>query len=459
MVEERESPAWRGHPAGVPGPAPHRPMEAGPPFRHDLEFDGSRDARQRDLFPLPQLPLPPRPRRDLCRAVQQRGLRRVAAVRHCNEAITALNEMYAPQAACPSSQASRLQGLAQETMLGRFSHRPVGRSPSPQEALTELLGSDLSYSGEMVSQHMASFGQGPVAFPPAAQPPLLLQDLLGPEEREYAERFEELVMHGPEEWASIEAETEMATVYSDPALMHSQASYQRFVAELFHHHIVGFTQHPREFVGVFFVKKKDDSQRIICDARRLNQRCKAAPGIPMGGTATWSQFRIPAGEKLYVGMADVQSYFYRLGISEDIGRWFSMPQVDRDFVRELLGRPLAGEPGLPWYPYFSVLPMGFSWAMYFAQAVHLEMIRRSGAFRADRVVRDGCPPPVLSDPSAFTFPYCDNIHVGATAPEVADTALQSLIQTFREHRLSIHEVSLPTTVFRSLGVIVDGDSV
>ena len=98
----------------------------------------------------------------------------------------------------------------------------------------------------------------------------------------------------------------------------------------------------------------------------------------IGGTASWSAIKVPAGEQLWTAQYDVEAYFYRLGIEADIGRYFSLMQAAEWVAHKYPTCLDHVEDGLPWYPYFRVIPMGWSWAMWLAQRVHVEAHVRAG---------------------------------------------------------------------------------
>ena len=102
--------------------------------------------------------------------------------------------------------------------------------------------------------------------------------------------------------------------------------------------------------------------------------------MPLGRSASWTRLRIPAGEKMFTATADVEAYFFMLGIPSHIGRCFCLPAVPHSLVTALKPELASRlDPGRPIYPHFAVCPMGFSWGFYFALAVHLEMLKRSAA--------------------------------------------------------------------------------
>lgn len=265
---------------------------------------------------------------------------------------------------------------------------------------------------------MASYGQGRVALPRCQGEPRDLADLLDTEAASYVRNFETRVMYAPEEWELLRNDLQEFVPYMDATLSSRAAKYNRFVAELASHHIVEFTQRPAPRCSVFFVIKKNKELRLICDPRSFNQRCRPPPHMPLGGAATFGRLNIPEFETAFVAAADVEAYFFRLGIPEHIGRSFCLPPVPGAVVANIRGHDFvaSGGAGLPWHPYFRVLPMGFSWSFWFAQRVHQEMIRRSGVILASHILLEGAPVPSLKNCATLALPYCDNMYVISTDP-------------------------------------------
>ena len=129
-------------------------------------------------------------------------------------------------------------------------------------------------------------------------------------------------------------------------------------------------------------------------------------GVAASG-GIWCDMRVSGQSSWFVGGADAVSFFFRIVIKPELGRHFCLPPFSYKVVEKALGRTLpAHERTLTWYPHFSVMPMGWSWSFFFAQAVNVEMIRRSNAVDMTRLVGGIQPFPVLNG-VVFAFPYCD----------------------------------------------------
>ena len=109
--------------------------------------------------------------------------------------------------------------------------------------------------------------------------------------------------------------------------------------------------------------------------------------MPLGGAACWSRLRIPQEKTLFVAQSDVEAYFFRMGIPEEIGRHFCLPPVPPAVVAACRGVDICETLGHgKWFPYFKVLPMGFSWAFYIVQKIHERAAELAGFDLAHRAV-------------------------------------------------------------------------
>ena len=70
-----------------------------------------------------------------------------------------------------------------------------------------------------------------------------------------------------------------------------------------------------------------------------------------------------------------------IGVPRRLGEYFSLPEIDAALLQDVLGYVPAGLQEMldvgsgPIYPFFQVLPMGFSWAFHLAHQAHQEIAR------------------------------------------------------------------------------------
>ena len=432
------------------------------------------DARQRDLLPLPLVEEPPPPARHLSRPVKQRVLRRRAAAVRCNQSIETLNSLY-----CSSDERMQVRQSSIEasaSLLARFNSFSLdGHASDAEEAVRSLLGDNLAYNGNLgkIPTALASYEQRRVSLPRSPGPLTQAVDVLDPEASSTLRKFRKEMMHDENSYARrVESEGKILS-YTDPKLR-NDSEYLGFIRMLYDESLISFTTTPREFSGIFFVKKKDGSQRFICDCRAANQRFLRCPAMPIGGSASWSALRSDRGRPFYTAQFDIRSYFFRIGIPLELGEYFSFRQVPSSFVRDLVGsgyNALLGHQScvppsqldvrntklddVAWFPFMKVLPMGFSWAMWFAQRLHVQLSIESSGVPRDRFFLDGRPAPDLRSGTCL-MPYADNANIVGHCPQDVRQVRDRIIAKFRSLHFEVHEITEPQLVTESLGVLVDG---
>jgi hypothetical protein len=103
-----------------------------------------------------------------------------------------------------------------------------------------------------------------------------------------------------------------------------------------------------------------------------------------------------------------------------------------------------------------VLPMGFSWAVYFAQRSHEHVLLRSGVVSLARRISDFAPSPVLDDGDPAWLAYVDNSVIVGTNVDKVNDLRRRCDKVLMEAGLIVHEVTQGSTTFEGLGVHCDG---
>ena len=104
----------------------------------------------------------------------------------------------------------------------------------------------------------------------------------------------------------------------------------------------------------------------------------------------------------------------------------------------------------------SVLPVGFSWAMCFAQAVHEEAVNQASLVSSRQVFHSHRPAPLHTTASPTVLPYADHCNVvGSSALKVQETK-DSVAAALRLRRLPVHEELEAASSADPLGVHLDG---
>jgi len=347
----------------------------------------------------------------------------------------------------------------------------------PNEALSQLLQKKTGYA-EGLPGALSQYRREAVSLPKGQENPCPLVSLLDGENKACLEDFQEKMMLSLEEQAGVAEDCETVS-FLDPVLEHDPKAYHDFIADLINAGLLAFTVNPKIQIGCFFVTKKGGKLRLVVDARRANRYFKKPPSTLLGSMETWGRLELPEEGDLFIAQEDVKDFFYRLGISKELGEYFSLPEIQPRMLQAALGGVLPPEvvslvenfSGQKIYPHFKVLPMGFSWAFHLAHEAH--------AFLAKQVLphagllQDRRKAPLLEvDPQGFCMPsgpvspgvpscmliYADNNnHLGLSRQQVSRDH-QSMIAALHEKGLDTHDILEPSTLAESLGVRVDGMS-
>eukprot|EP00973_Karenia_brevis_P038550 5319460-Karenia_brevis.AAC.1 len=100
--------------------------------------------------------------------------------------------------------------------------------------------------------------------------------------------------------------------YMDPVLANNEKEYAKFISRLAKCGVVGFSESIRCQCGIFFVRKKNGSLRLILDARLANTYFRRAPSGRNASAACFGELRGKKDEQLFVSQYDVKDFFYRL---------------------------------------------------------------------------------------------------------------------------------------------------
>ena len=124
------------------------------------------------------------------------------------------------------------------------------------EAVNELLSSDLSYRGEEVSSSVVAYDRALVSIPEAGGRPPRVEDVLDPKGRDIFVGFNEHLLRTPEDWGNLCETSEPVRPYMDVMLRESRPLYEQFIGDLWRRGMLRFTVRPADLVTPFFVKKK-----------------------------------------------------------------------------------------------------------------------------------------------------------------------------------------------------------
>ena len=89
--------------------------------------------------------------------------------------------------------------------------------------------------------------------------------------------------------------------------------------------------------GLFFATRKNDKQRMILDARPANWYFREPPTTTNASGSSFASLRVPEDKEFYIANYDVKDFFYRVGIDEELGKWFELPAFSHKAFVKLFG--------------------------------------------------------------------------------------------------------------------------
>ena len=266
-------------------------------------------------------------------------------------------------------------------------------------------------------------------------------------------------------WTCISRDAAHLKPYSDPSL-HDRSKYLEFLRLLFDRGILSFSHHCRGRVGAFTVSKKDKivdgvvkkRQRLVLDCRQTNLLFKPSPHTELGSLASLAELTLQPSQQLYISGADIQDCFYAVHIPETMMRYFCLEfDISSEEVRTVTGGSIS-DVGGPISPCINVLPMGFSWSFFLVQHIHQSAVLRSLSISEQDLFLDGRPPPHISSSGIYSMPYCDNIHSISSDKSSCNEGKQRIVSELAGQGFTIHEEEDASTLFNTLGGVVDGDA-
>ena len=205
--------------------------------------------------------------------------------------------------------------------------------------------------------------------------------------------------------------------YLDPALVRDPGVYGQFLMKLHNAGMLSWRTGIRSWLGCFFVMKKSGKLRIILDTRDVSCLFYTPPHTPLPTGAALGSIESDGDRYMFFAGADISDYFYRLGVPDGMEEFFSLPGLTADFLPDI-AKLLRVPKHARLVPCFKVLPMGWSWSLYIAQAVHECRILRLGILPG-QVIQDRKPGVSLHDGDTKAAVYVDNhLFVGHNQDDV-----------------------------------------
>ena len=193
---------------------------------------------------------------------------------------------------------------------------------------------------------------------------------------------------------------------------------------------------------------------MVIDCRRSN--CYFAPPkhVSLCSGASLSRIELGPEDRLYTAQCDVSNCFYNLGLPVELRRYFGLMSVRAGDmgIDTFQGKAVGADHLL--YVRMCVVPMGWSWALWWAQGIAERAAHVAGHDDGTRL-RDGRRVPDLAGEGVHVQ-YVDNYAALSLHPEVADRVLSGIRDRLRQLGLPVHEEEVAALDSKLLGWSLDG---
>ena len=128
----------------------------------------------------------------------------------------------------------------------------------------------------------------------------------------------------------------------------------------------------------------------------------------------WGGADLSDDEELWIAQIVIKNFVYLWGMESELGAFFGLDKVPGWLLLELGVHKVNGigvRADTEFYTALSVVPMGWSWACFFAQAAHAEAVQQSVSLRPDEIMAARRPPPSLDSTDGLVLPYSDNLAI------------------------------------------------
>ncbi len=394
---------------------------------------GIDDVRQRDVFPLPFL--------EESWAVSRHAASRAKSclsyqVSHCerwtNDGLCALNDIMGLGHRKASSAPAPACALAATEHIAS-AYAALGPRPSdlPDDAgcYHDILSSSTCYSSDR--NDVVPFDMDKVSWPPLGAKQIPLLDNLESADSDRLRNWEQTLLR------DIPSTEPAPRVHNDPVLFKDPRTYARFLERLFDCGMLRFDKANGRAasLGAFFVRKSNGQLRLIFDTRALNLLFRDPDTVALPTAAALSSIEIEPGEEAFLSSADLSCAFYQMAVPSDLASLFTLQPIRAGYLRPSIAHHFKWDEEV--MPTLTILPMGWSWSLYFCQ----RLVETSALANSNgRLVRDKCPGTVLdkSAPSAGVG-YVDNFGAVSIRRASADTCCQRMIEDFSSLGFIVHE--------------------
>ena len=177
----------------------------------------------------------------------------------------------------------------------------------------------------------------------------------------------------------------LAATYTQPLSLHRPAhevkparraflcapdQYRLLLKRMHHGGMLSYTTTPMCVNGLFGVAKDGDAIRLIIDCRPVNALLVPSPHVSLPTPDLIAKFHVPLDQPLFAAKVDLSDYYHRIKMPVAWHPYFALPVVRAGDI----GSDIGYDNDTMVYPCITTLPMGFSHAVYLAQAAHEHLI-------------------------------------------------------------------------------------
>ena len=407
--------------------------------------------RQRDIFPIPTFDNISYDRHAVSHCTRKRLSRKNKVLAWANEGITVLNRVGSDLPLSASNKPSGASILAAQNILNAYKSMPPPPADFCSEgALTELLNTSGFYTS--CRTDIQSYAKDLVSWPSAGAKAVELQHHLDGANRELLLDWRTAMLRTPQDFTQYIANSTPLKPYIDPELAGSPLSYSGFLERLHEAGMLRFrlAQEKSGALGLFFIKKKDGTLRLIFDTRKLNRRFKEPPHTDLPTASAMSHLECVPDNPVFLGSGDIKNAFYSLKVPTSLSDMFTLPLIRNRYLPAALQVDSAG-PDTWIAPCLQVLPMGWNWALHLCQAFMSHIV--SCACPSSKFFTDHTGTRHLTHKhETLTTCYVDNFCVIGHDPKEVDSQLRKIHSRFTELGCVVHEQCSASTTGEFVGL-------
>ncbi|CAK0890061.1 unnamed protein product, partial [Prorocentrum cordatum] len=383
----------------------------------------------------------------------RRILGRQAVASIANQAIYTLSDLAGGERGSSVSQPGEGRaphGAVQRRVYAAAAAMGPPPALSPSGALQELWGCTVY---EDVQSTVVPFDDMKASLPMSGNRPVPLADLFGAGGQAEVDGF--LDSHLLKlEAASHNLKGAPRETYMDEVLRNSPHEYRRLVKRLERAGMIDYTIQPQEFCSLFFVRKKNGSQRLVVDCRRSNCWFSAADPVELSTGAGLGNLEVPDGARLYVGHVDIKDAFYHFELPERVRNLFALPAAPAWVAGLAEVGGVRVSPGTPVHPRLRVLPMGWSRALWVCQTLHRRIIQDIPGLEPTSFLHDRGPAPATT-PACHTV-YVDNFLALGTCRSTVERLVRQVDEALQSRGLPTREVATSSLEEEVFGWEING---